>query len=587
MHFSLKQKIILAGVVGTLIVSVAALFYASVLFRSEITKLNRADFRERIRNIEYDYNGLDGISGASTSVDQDRAVILKRLHDRYIDGSTDHAYPFIVNGGKDLILYIENSTLGPDFYKSSVIDRAIEMKEGDFNFEFQGKSYWMIVSYFKAWDWYTGYILDNRSRLASVRSFDARLLTTIGVGTIVVIFLLWVLLSRIVKPLGTVTSALRVTAGGDLTRRFDYRRRDEIGSIGAAFNLFQDKLTEIIREIQGASGRSLSVDHALTERSEEAVGLLTEIAGRTGAMSGDIGVLNRQVQVSLASVTRIQEAVRSLADRIDEQFSAVTESTAAVEEMSASLNNVAAITRQKTESTKRLTQTAENGGDRLNQTAAAINEIHSNVDDIADLADLIRNIASQTNLLSMNAAIEAAHAGDAGRGFAVVADEIRKLAEQAGDSSTNITRIISAMVDRIENAAGLSTQTREAFAEINREVTEFTHSYEEISASTEQLSAGTGEILSAMGLLNDVSAQVKQGAANATAETRSIEKAIAEVRAVSEKVSANIAEIESGSRRSGEATEEIHRLAAHLRSAIGALESKVGEFTITGPDSTR
>ncbi len=582
MSLSIKQKIILAGVVGTLAVSVAAVFYASALFRGEITQLNRADLRERIRNIEYDYNGLDGVSGASTNVDQDRVVILKRLHDRYIDGSTDNSYPFIVNGGKDLVLYIESSTLGPDFFKSPVIDRVIEMKEGDFEFSFDGRSYWMIFSYFKPWDWYTGYILDNESRLASVRGFDARLLTTIGVGTVVVIFLLWLLLSRIVSPLGKVSAALRVTAEGNLTQRFNYRRRDEIGSIGAAFDLFQDKLTGIVREIQGASRQSLSVDHELTERSEQAAGLLSEIAGRTGTMSGDIGVLNRQVKGSLESVSRIQEAVRALANRIDEQFSAVTESTAAVEEMSASLSNVAAITRQKTESTRRLTQTAENGGDRLNETAAAINEIHSNVDDIADLADLIRNIASQTNLLSMNAAIEAAHAGDAGRGFAVVADEIRKLAEQAGDSSTNITRIIGAMVDRIENAASLSTQTREAFAEINREVTEFTHSYEEISASTEQLSAGTGEILTAMTLLNDVSAQVRQGAANATTETRSIENAIGEVRAVSEKLSANIAEIESGSKSSSDATEDIHRLAAQLRSAIAALESKVGEFTING-----
>jgi methyl-accepting chemotaxis protein len=577
---SIKQKIIAASSFGILAISIAAAVYASVYFRDEITRLNRSDFRERIRNIEYDYRNLDGISGATADVNRERELILKRLHDRYIDGSSDQAYPFIVNGDRQAVLFIENGIVDPEFVKSPIVDRIVQAKNGDFDFAYKGKNYWVVFSYFKTWDWITGYILSDSQRLASVRTFNIRLFTTVFGAGIIAVLLLWLLLHRTISPLGRVSSVLRLIAEGDLTRTLEYAQRDEIGEIVSSFNGFQQKLTHIVSGIQGASRASVSVENELTGRAGEGARVLDSISERTGLISGSIARLDEDLRESSESVAGILHGIRELNDQIDEQTSAVTESSASVEEMTAALDNVAGITRQKTGSTRSLIQTAEAGGEKLSRTVAAISDIHANVDDIAELIDVIGNIASQTNLLSMNAAIEAAHAGDSGRGFAVVADEIRKLAEHAARNSSDITRIIKALVERIENAAALSSETRDAFTEINTEVHQVARSFDEISASTDQLSAGAQEILHAMSLLNELSIRVKEGSGNTIDRSRKVEESIRHVSEISALVRDDIGRIDADSKQSASSMQEIFQLANRLRETITELETRINQFII-------
>ena len=145
----------------------------------------------------------------------------------------------------------------------------------------------------------------------------------------------------------------------------------------------------------------------------------------------------------------------------------VEESTASVNEMIASLKNLDKMTNARRESASRLVETAKNGGEKLSNTVEVVRNINNSIGSISDMIKIIDGIAAQTNLLAMNAAIEAAHAGDAGRGFAVVADEIRSLAETTSNNSQEIGSIIRDVMEKIHIAAESSEDTIQAFQDID------------------------------------------------------------------------------------------------------------------------
>jgi len=125
------------------------------------------------------------------------------------------------------------------------------------------------------------------------------------------------------------------------------------------------------------------------------------------------------------------------------------------------------------------------------------------------MSDIIKNISDQTNLLAMNAAIEAAHAGDAGKGFAVVADEIRKLAEESALNSRDISSNLDEITQKIITASVSGVSTREAFTEINERIKNVSHALLQVSSSTTELDTGGSQILEAMENLKEISLTVK------------------------------------------------------------------------------
>jgi methyl-accepting chemotaxis protein len=335
----------------------------------------------------------------------------------------------------------------------------------------------------------------------SARLSAISMLITIVGGSILVGIVIGLLLSRsITRPVKATVAMLKDIAEGegDLTKRVDQTRGDELGEMGKWFNTFVTKLQNIIIEIAGNA---------------------REVAGAS---------------------TQIAAASEEMATGMSEQAAQVTQISSAVEEMSASVTEVSRKSIEASDNANQAGMVATKGGEVVDDTvkgmhsiseavsasAVSVSELGKRGEQIGQIIEVINDIADQTNLLALNAAIEAARAGEHGRGFAVVADEVRKLAdrttratEEIGESITAIQTETSQAVDRMNTGTeqvGIGVKRAQEAGNSLREIVNSTRNVadmiQSIAAAAEQQSAASEEISRNIESITAVTTQAAEGA---------------------------------------------------------------------------
>ncbi|MFW5743116.1 MAG: methyl-accepting chemotaxis protein [Spirochaetota bacterium] len=330
--------------------------------------------------------------------------------------------------------------------------------------------------------------------------------------------------------------------------------------------------------IQTQTATSLEMSRSLQESAQASSGAVARVSEGLSSVDDDANGLDDRIQSSTAAVEQIQQTVTNVARLISEQSAAVNESSAAIEEMTASIRNVARIAREREETSRKLREITDTGAEYLESTEDVIRRVSQSTDSMIEVIEMINAFSSQTNLLAMNAAIEAAHAGEAGKGFAVVAEEIRRLAESVGENARTISTGLNDTVERIQEAMRASRATGETFDQVSVEVREATASFAEIVQSMSELSGGTGEVLKAMQSLTDITSQIKSASTEMESGATEITGSMESVRTISRNVREAIASIAAGAGEIRRAADSVARAGEENQRRIREIHEQLSFF---------
>jgi len=404
-----------------------------------------------------------------------------------------------------------------------------------------------------------------------------------GIAALVVIGgAMFLYLMRIMKPMDRLAHGLDDIANGDadLTKRLPVKGTDEIAKASGYFNKLMENFRNMIVQIKRQAGDLSEIGENLASNMTETASAMNQITANIQSIKGR--VLNQSASVTETNATMEQVTVNidRLNGQVERQTNAVSESSAAIEEMLASIQSVTSTLVKNTQNVNELKESAEEGKSSLQEVADDIQGIARESEGLMEINSVMENIASQTNLLSMNAAIEAAHAGEAGRGFAVVADEIRKLAESSSEQSKVIGNVLKKIKESIEKITRSTDRVLGRFEAIDQGVRTVAEQEQTIRNAMEEQSHGSKQVLQVSGLVSEITQEVKggsqqmrEGSKEVIQETQNLEKATQEI-------TNGMNEMAAGVNQVNKAVSTVNELSGKTRESISSLVRSVSQFKV-------
>ncbi len=333
---------------------------------------------------------------------------------------------------------------------------------------------------------------------------------------------------------GKIYNIVSGTEKADLTKRLDITSYDEIGEISSLVNSMFEKLNRDILKVKTTSDLlTNSTDETSLLMEENIKQNIRNIEKTIKDVRGFIENSASGIEELTATVEEMARNIDSIANSMLRQASAVEESASSIEEMVRNIDNTASLSTKTKDISVNLHNVSLEGSKAVKDSISSIKEVSEYSQQILKLLGLISNIAKQTNLLAMNAAIEAAHAGEAGKGFAIVADEIRRLSEDTNKNARDIGDVVSSIVSKIDESvklaekAGVGLDMITAYSKQNVDI------ISQLNIAMQEQSNGAKEILKATQELVKITEEVKIAMTEQKHATADFSKALIEVRDIS------------------------------------------------------
>jgi methyl-accepting chemotaxis protein len=330
-----------------------------------------------------------------------------------------------------------------------------------------------------------------------------------GLALAILIGGVFLVASRVTKPLAAFGAAFTRMEEGDLTVQVPVTTHDEVGILSRDFNLLSVRLSTLIGSVRGTAEGIERTGGAIAASAARTNEALVEIRGRIETSLNEIGAQAAAEEQARAQAEGILSGIDELGTAIDVQAASIAEASASIEEMVGNLASMAKNAESIRAEVALLDGSSDIGKAKLAAVANAIAEVNQRSVDLAAANRIIADVAYKTNLLAMNAAIEAAHAGDAGRGFSVVAEEIRVLAESARGRSKEIASRIADIRHSIEAASASSQEAGQAFDDILGRIRGLSRLEEEVCAAILEQKSGGALVLSSLVQMRDAAAKVE------------------------------------------------------------------------------
>ncbi|MBV4539154.1 methyl-accepting chemotaxis protein [Pseudomonas sp. SWRI10] len=415
---------------------------------------------------------LIGVSG----VDTDLQTISNLINALDFDGS---GHAFIVNGEGKILIHPKGELALKslaDIYPTDTPRIGSGLKEVEFEGRKQFISFTHVDGVPSA-DWYVALVLDQDAAFAMLSELRTSAVVATLIAVVAIIALLGLLIRVLMEPLHIMGRAMHDIAQGegDLTRRLTIHAQDEFGSLGQSFNRFVERIHESIREVSSATGQVNAVASQVITASNASIHNADQQSSRTSSVAAAINQLGAAAQ-EIAQNAALASQHSSDARNLAEDGQQVVGQTIEV------MNQLSA---------------------RISDSCGNIQTLNSHTANIGQILDVISGISQQTNLLALNAAIEAARAGEAGRGFAVVADEVRNLAHRTQESAQQVQSLIEELQagaqvavstmnqsqQQSEHSVGIANQAGERLGSVTQRIGEIDGMNQSVATATEEQTA--------------------------------------------------------------------------------------------------
>lgn len=385
-----------------------------------------------------------------------------------------------------------------------------------------------------------------------------------------------------VKPLKVVRESIHEIASGDadLTQQIVVKSNNEIGALGDGFNAFMDKLRTIIGGVKDSKEILGDVNIGLQKRIEENGRSIEAIIGDLSDIGSQVQNQADSVSQTVSAVEEISQNIQSLENMIETQSSGVVEASAAVEEMIGNISSVNNSVGYMAQSFDSLIQNTEEGIQRQNDVNERIRNIEEQSKALQTANKTISDIAGQTNLLAMNAAIEAAHAGEAGKGFSVVADEIRKLSETSSAQSKTIREELLKIEGSINDVVNASQASTDMFVEVSNSITQTQQLVLQIKGAMEEQQEGSKQIGDALKLMNDNTSEVRAASHEMAEGNKSILSEIDQLRNTTGVIRESMDKISQSAGDIKETSNSLSEIADSVTSAVDQIGGQIDLFKV-------
>jgi methyl-accepting chemotaxis protein len=390
----------------------------------------------------------------------------------------------------------------------------------------------------------------------------------------------FILESRTLAPLIRVGRVVESAAEGDLTGDPGKTSKDEIGRLAAGTRRMIANIADLVKNIGSQAARSSEAEEELYDRSSLLLSSAEEAGRGTREIRTRMEGLEAGIDRGRQAADTIDSETKSLADAITRTDGTVEETTGRMDSLAEGVRSIgerAAGSRNLTDS---LRTAVRRGVEEMARTEQAVGGILSRLDQIREMASMISDLGDQTNLLAMNASIEAAHAGDAGRGFAVVAGEIRKLAEETGQSASGIDEVIRGVAQAISTAGELSKEAAGAIGRIDTIADEMNSFLEEVIGRVQELGSESDQVQKDTVSLREDSRLTREGSKRVGEEALRLKKAVAEAANTASEVSRFVEQIESRMADNEGALDGMELVIGKLHESMAELSESIKKFKV-------
>jgi methyl-accepting chemotaxis protein len=426
--------------------------------------------------------------------------------------------------------------------------------------------------------------------IASTESYILKEVNEMTLFTIIIVAIALVLAAVIVyfaldnttKPIVKVANTLKdISEGeGDLTRSITVHSKDEIGDLALYFNKTLEKIKGMIIVIKKEASSLHEIGNDLASNMTETAAAINQITANIQSIKGRVINQSASVTQTNATMEQVIANINKLNDHVENQSRNVSQASSAIEEMVANINSVTQTLVKNTDNVNTLKEASEIGRSGLQEVAADIQEISRESEGLLEINAVMENIASQTNLLSMNAAIEAAHAGEAGKGFAVVADEIRKLAESSSEQSKTIGNVLKKIKESIDKISKSTENVLTRFEAIDTGVKTVAEQEDNIRNAMEEQGQGSRQVLDGIGNVNDITRQVKSGSEEMLDGSKEVMHESQNLEKVTQEITGGMNEMATGADQVNLAVNNVNEISNKNREGIETLIREVSRFKV-------